>query len=254
MILAIDMGNTNVKLGIVQDENTIIEERIHTDDNQTSLEYAEHILHVLSLYNISEDEIEGAILSSVVPSLTPVLSAAVNKIFGFRPILVNSETKTSVHVREGYQKGIGADLLVTAEAVAADYPLPCVVVNMGTATTITIVDDTREFLGGVILPGMRTSLQALSTEAATLPDISLDKAGSTISLDTEECMRSGIVYGCAGQIDGIVSRMEEELGKDCNVVITGGMAKFCVPYCVHEVTEDETLMMKGLYKLYQLNV
>jgi len=254
MILAIDMGNTNVKIGIVRDINDIIEERIRTDANQTSLEYAEHILSILGLYDIDMKDIEGAILSSVVPSLTAVLSAAVNKLFGFRPIIVNCEMNTTVKLKDGEEmRGVGADLLVGAEAVVDSYPLPCVVVNMGTATTITVVNENREFLGGVILPGMKTSLQALSVGAATLPDISLDRPGSTISLNTEECMRSGIIYGNAAQIDGIVSRMEEELGKDCSVVITGGMSIFCVPYCNHEVFGEDKLMMKGLYKLYQLN-
>lgn len=254
MILAIDMGNSNVKIGIVKDENNVIEERIHTDNTHTSMEYAEHIISVLLLYGISRDEIEGAIISSVVPPLTAVVSAAVNKVFGFRPKIVNGNLNMTVTCSgTGDPNYVGADLLVAAEAVTTYYQLPCIIVNMGTATTVTLVDGTGDFRGGVILPGMKTSLQALSSGTAVLPEISLDEPGSTITLDTVECMRNGVIYGNAAQIDGIAERMEAELGERCNLVITGGMSRFCAPYCRHELIHDGMLMMKGLYRLYEEN-
>lgn len=254
MILAIDMGNSNVKIGIVEDEEHVIEERVHTDSTHTSLEYAEHILQVLSLYEIPKAKITGAVIASVVPPLTAVLSAAVNKVFGFRPMVVNGSLKTKVTFRGvDDPEYVGADLIAGAEAVFHEYPLPCIVVNMGTATTVTVVDKTGDFRGGVILPGMKTSLSALSDDAAILPEISLDEPGSPISLDTVECMRNGIIYGNAAQIDGIVARMEEELGEKCTVVATGGMARFCVPFCRHEVIPDRDLLMKGLYRIWMEN-
>lgn len=254
MILAIDMGNSNIKIGIVMDSGRVIEERIHTDKYHTSLEYAEHILQVFSLYGIGKSEISGAIIASVVPPLTAVLSAAVNKVLGFRPMIVTGNLKMKVTFRGVEDPGyVGADLVAAAEAVAHEYPLPCIMVNMGTATTIMVVDGTGDFRGGLILPGMKTSLDALTSDAAILPEISIDRPGSSITMNTEECMRNGIIYGCAAQIDGIVDRMEQELGQKCAVVATGGMSRFCVPFCRHEITQDRDLLMKGLYRIYQEN-
>lgn len=254
MILAIDMGNSNVKIGIVENEKKVIEERVHTDSTHTSLEYAEHILQLLGLYHVKKEEITGAVIASVVPPLTAVLSAAVNKVFGFRPMIVNGNLKTSVTFK-GVDDPcyVGADLVAGAEAVCREYPLPCIMVNMGTATTIMLVDKDGDFRGGSILPGMKTALSALSDDAAILPEISLDEPGSPITLDTVECMRGGIIYGNAAQIDGIVERMEEEIGEACTVVATGGMARFCVPYCRHGVILDKDLLMKGLYYIWTEN-
>jgi len=254
MILAIDMGNSNVKIGIVDDDCHVIEERVHTDSTHTSLEYAEHFLQVLEIYGIKKEQITGAIIASVVPPLTAVLSAAVNKVFGFRPMIANGRLNTKVTFNGTDDPGyVGADLVAGAEAVCHEYPLPCITVCMGTATTIMVVDKTGDFRGGVILPGMKTSLSALSDDAAILPEISLDEPGSPITLNTVECMRSGIIYGNAAQIDGIVERMEKELGEKCTVVATGGMARFCVPYCTHDVILDRDLLMKGLYYIWREN-
>ena len=249
MILAIDMGNSNIKIGIVKDKDHVIEERINTVYNSTSFEYAEHIENLFLHYGVRKEEFSGAIMSSVVPPLTAVLGAAVNKVLGVRPILVTNRLKTTV----SFPEPVGADLVVGAEAAYALYQSPCIIVNMGTATTITVVDRDGVFRGGVILPGMKTALNALSQNAATLPAISLGKPGSTISFDTDECMRSGIIYGSAGQIDAIVARMEAELGYECKIIATGGMARFCVPYCSRSVKLMSSLLMIGLMKIYEEN-
>ena len=249
MILAIDMGNSNIKIGLVTDKDHIIEERINTYYNSTSFEYAEHIMQMLAHYKVDKKEISGAIMSSVVPPLTAVLSAAVNKVLGFRPLLVGKSLKTEVR----FPEPVGEDLMVAAEAAYSLGYRPCIIVNMGTATTITVIDRDGVFRGGVILPGMKTALSALSQNAAILPAISLGKPGSTISFDTDECMRSGIIYGSAGQIDGIVSRMEKELGYACKIIATGGMARFCVPYCSRNVEQKSTLLMIGLMRIYEEN-
>lgn len=249
MILAIDMGNSNIKIGLVKDKDHIIEERINTYHNSTSFEYAEHIQSLLYHYGVDKKDIEGAIMSSVVPPLTAVLSTAVMKVVGFRPILVTKQLKTTVK----FPVPVGADLIVGAEAAYEICGAPCIIVNMGTATTLMVVDKDATFRGGVILPGMKTSLSALSQNAAILPAISLGKPGSTISFDTDECMRSGIIYGNAGQIDSIVGRMEKELGYECKIIATGGMAKFCVPYCSRNVKMKSSLLMIGLMKIYEEN-
>lgn len=250
MILAIDMGNTNIKIGLVKDSENIIEERISTEYDRTSLEYAEHIMFVLRFYDVKSTDISGAILSSVVPPLTAVLSAAVNKILGKRPLIVSNRLISEVN----YADGVGADLIAAAEAAHTFYGGSCIIANLGTATTVTVVTKECMFLGGAILPGMKTSLKALSSGTAVLPEISFDKPGSVISLDTVQCMRSGIIYGHAAQIDGIAKRMEEELGEKCTLLMTGGMARFCEPYLQHDVIRDDALIMKGLFRLYEENI
>lgn len=249
MILAIDMGNSNIKIGLVTDKDHIIEERFNTTPNSTSFEYAEHIESLLSHYGVRKEAFEGAIMSSVVPPLTAVLSAAVNKVLGFRPLIVTNQVNTTVE----FPSQVGADLVVGAEAAYTLYKSPCIIVNMGTATTVTVVDRDGVFRGGVIMPGMKTALTALSEKTATLPAISLGQPGSTISFDTDECMRSGIIYGNAGQIDAIVGRMEAELGYQCKIIATGGMARFCVPYCSRKVKTISSLLMIGLMKIYEEN-
>ncbi|MDO4809877.1 MAG: type III pantothenate kinase [Eubacteriales bacterium] len=254
MILAIDMGNSNVKIGVVKNPGEIFEERVKTEYDKTSFQYAADIFLMLQYYGFSKEEFDGAIISSVVPSLTPVLSAAVNKILGKRPLIVNGDMKMHVGLSGLADKtGLGADLIAAAEGAYKSYKLPCIIVNMGTATTMTMVDKDGEFRGGVILPGMKTSLNALTLSAAILPDIRLDHPGSTIGFNTEECMRNGIIYGNASQIDGITARMEEEIGEPCTVVATGGMAKFCVSACRRKVTLDDKIIMTGLLSLYELN-
>ena len=254
MILTIDMGNSNIKIGVVQDPEHLVEERVTTDYDKSSLEYATDIMSVLNFYEIEKERVEGAIISSVVPPLTGIVSTAVRKVLKTEPLLVSSKMKKTIHLSKfKYPKGVGPDLIVGAEAAYSRYRRPVIIINMGTATTLTVVDDNAEFLGGVIMPGMMLSLQSLSKNTASLPEISLEKPGRVISRDTEQCMRSGIVYGTAGQIDAVIDRMQEELGTECAMVATGGMARFAIPYCSHAIDRDDALMMKGLMRLYEQN-
>lgn len=254
MILAIDMGNSNIKIGIVRDAKDIIEERVTTAYDKTSLEYASDIMAVMGFHGVKKHEITGAIISSVVPPLTGTLVTAVRKVLGMDPLIVSNSIKMDIRLSKfKYPKGVGADLIVGAEAAYMNYKAPCIVINMGTATTITVVDDNAEFLGGSIMPGMKQSANCLSSSTATLPEIDLDKPGKAISRDTVQCMKSGVVYGIAGGIDAIVDKAVKELGKDCTIIACGGMAKFAIPYCRHKIKIDETLLMKGLLRLYELN-
>lgn len=256
MILAIDMGNSNIKIGIVSDRDNIIEERVTTAYDKTSLEYVSDIFSVLSLYNIPISNITGAIISSVVPPLTGVLNTAVRKAVGITPLMVASDMKMDIKLSKfKYKKGVGSDLIVGAEAAYMHYSTPCIIINMGTATTMTVVDEDGEFLGGSIMAGMKQSASSLSSSTSMLPEIDLDKPGRVISRDTVQCMKSGVVYGIAGGIDAIIDKMLLELGReDCGMVACGGMARFAIPYCRHKITIDDKLLMKGLMRLYELNV
>ena len=256
MILAIDMGNTNIKIGVVEDIDHIIEERVATAKTKSSLEYAQDILAVLNFHKIDVAGIDGAIVSSVVPALTGVVGTAVRKVTGLHPIIVSSDMNMDIGLHKfQYPKGIGPDLIVGMEAAYYYYGSPTISVNMGTATTVTLVDDYAEYCGGAILPGMRTSLNALTANAAMLPEISLEDPGRIISQNTVRMIRGGIIYGNAAQIDGLVERIENELGQKCNIVATGGMSRFVVPYTKNKdrIVRDDALLMKGLLRLYELN-
>jgi len=253
MILAIDMGNTNIVIGGIDSEKIYFSERITTTHVKTALEYAINIKNILEIHGLDKSQFEGAIISSVVPPLNATLSSAVNKIFGFRPKLVGSGMKTGMNIIMDNPKTVGSDLIVDAVAALKDYPCPIIVIDMGTATTMSVVDKSGNYTGGVILPGLKVSLDSLSSKTAQLPQISLDIPDKVIGKNTIDCMRSGIIYGTAGMLDGIIDRMEEELGEKATIVATGGLSRFVVPLCRHEIVYDEQLLMKGLMILYEKN-
>ena len=253
MILAIDMGNTNIVIGGIDSDRTYFVERITTDHVKTGLEYAVNIKNILEIHNIEKSQVKGAIMSSVVPPLNAPISSAVNKLFGFRPKLVGSGMKTGLNIIMDNPKTVGSDMIVDAVAVLKEYPLPAIVIDMGTATTMSVVDQKGNYVGGVIFPGRRVSLDSLSSKAAQLPSISLDIPKKVIGKNTIDCMRSGIMYGSAGMIDGIIDRMEAELGQDATIVATGGLSRFVTPLCRHKIHYDEALLLKGLWILYEKN-
>ena len=253
MILAIDMGNTNIVVGGIDSTQTYFVERITTDHMKTGLEYAVNIKNILEIHSIDKALVEGAIMSSVVPPLNAPISSAINKLFGFRPKLVGSGMKTGLNIIMDNPKTVGSDMIVDAVAVLKEYPLPAIVIDMGTATTMSVVDKKGNYTGGIIFPGLRVSLDSLSSKAAQLPSISLDIPKKVIGKNTIDCMRSGIMYGNAGMIDGIIERMEAELGGKATVVATGGLSRFVVPLCKHRIIYDEALLMKGLWILYEKN-
>ncbi|NBH73061.1 type III pantothenate kinase [Clostridiaceae bacterium] len=253
MILAIDMGNTNIVVGGIDSTRTYFVERITTDHVKTGLEYAVNIKNILEIHGIDKSLVEGAIMSSVVPPLNAPISSAINKLFGFRPKLVGSGMKTGLNIIMDNPKTVGSDMIVDAVAVLKEYPLPAIVIDMGTATTMSVVDKKGNYIGGIIFPGLRVSLDSLSSKAAQLPSISLDIPKKVIGKNTIDCMRSGIMYGNAGMIDGIIERMEAELGEKATIVATGGLSRFVVPLCRHNIIYDEALLMKGLWILYDKN-
>lgn len=253
MILAIDMGNTNIVIGCIDDEKIYFEERLSTEKTKTALEYAMGFKTVLELYDISVEEIEGAIISSVVPSLTKVLADAVIKIIGKAPFIVGPGLKTGLNIHMDNPRQVGSDLIVDAVAGIAEYGAPLVVIDMGTATTMSVVDKHKNYIGGVIMPGLRLSVEALASGAAQLFNVGLEAPKQIIGKNTSDCMKSGIVMGNAACIDGMIDRFEEELGYPVKVVATGGMAKVVIPLCRHEIVVDDSLLLKGLNVIYQKN-
>lgn len=253
MILAIDMGNSNIVIGAIDDKKTYFVERVTTNHGKTDLEYAINIKNILEIHSIPFSGIEGAIVSSVVPPLNSTIISAVKKIFGFKPMLVGSGMKTGLNIIMDNPKAVGSDMIVDAVAAIRNYSCPIIIIDMGTATTMSVVDSGGNYIGGVILPGLKVSLDSLSGKTAQLPYISLDTPGKVIGKNTIDCMRSGIMYGNAAMIDGIIERMEDELGMPASVVATGGLAPFITPLCKHHISYEDDLLLKGLLVLYNKN-
>ena len=253
MILAIDMGNSNIVVGGIDSDRVKSEDRLTTDRSRTNLEYAIYIKNILEIHGIDISRIEGIIISSVVPPLNNTITTAIKKITGKAPMLVGSGMKTGLNIIMDNPKTTGSDMIVDAVAALREYPAPLIVIDMGTATTMSVIDPAGNYIGGVILPGLRISLDTLSSRTAQLPQISLETPGQVIGKNTIDCMRSGIMYGTASMIDGIIDRMEAELGEKTTVIATGGLSRFVMPLCRHDIIIDNALLLKGLFILYQKN-
>ena len=253
MILGIDVGNTNVVLGILEDGKVLQTVRMRTESNATSAEHAIKISDLLHFMSVKPEDIEGSIISSVVPPATESIAEALWRLTGKKALIVGPGMKTGLNVRIDDPGTLGADLVVGAVAVIAFYSTPAIVIDMGTATTITVIDGRNAFRGGAILPGVKLSFSALVSGTSLLPDIYIEKPDKCIGTNTVDCMRSGAVLGTAAMIDGMIDRMEEELDEQCTLVATGGLASSVISCCNHDIVCDDDLLLKGLWILYQKN-
>ena len=253
MILAIDIGNTNIVLGCIDREKTYFIERVSTVRTKTELEYAIDIKNVLDIYHIKRGDVEGAIISSVVPQITNLVRLAAEKILHKEVMVLGPGLKTGLNILMDQPGQLGADLVADAVAGISEYPVPLIIFDMGTATTVSVVDSQKHYIGGMILPGIQISLDALTARASQLGGISIEAPRRVIGKNTVECMKSGILYSSAASIDGIIDRMEEELGQKATVIATGGLAKKIVPNCRRQVILDEDLLLKGLMVIYEKN-
>ena len=253
MLLAIDIGNTNIVIGCIQDDKILFEARIATDRTRTSDQYGVEIKNMLEAFGVKKEELRDCIISSVVPPVFNSVRTGVIKIIGKQPIVVGPGLKTGLNIQVDMPSQVGSDRIVIAVAALAEYEAPLILMDLGTATTIEVVEPGNVYMGGVIIPGVKVSVDALTSRAAQLPGISLDQPKHVIGKNTVDCMRSGIMYGTAGMIDGIVDRMEEELGHKSTLVATGGMAQFVTPLCKHDIILEKDLLLKGLNILYKKN-
>lgn len=253
MILAIDIGNSNVVIGGFENDKIEFTARIATDVTRTEEQYAVEIFQILHLYGYSAENMEGSIISSVVPQLTTVLKTALRKIIGKKPLVVGPGLKTGLNIKLDNPASLGADRVADTVAAINNYPLPLLVIDMGTATTMSVTNEKEEFIGGVIMPGLYLSLEALSSKASLLPHIDLIEPKSVIGKNTTDAMNSGMIYGTAATIDGMIDRIEQELGQKPTVIATGGLSKKIVPHCKHDIISDPNLLLKGLRILYYKN-
>lgn len=255
MILAIDLGNTSVTFGCIDEitGKTIFEERIHTDFEKTSIEYAVSIKTIMDIHNVNASDIIGGILSSSVPPVTRQVRNAAEMILGKSILEVGPGIKTGVDIKIDDPAALGPDLLVGAVAGMSEYGAPLILIDMGTATTISVITDQKRFIGGMIIPGVKVSINGLALRAAHLPDIAIKKPEKLINGGTVGAMQSGSIYGHAACIDGMVERIWDDLGYKTTVVATGGFARTVIPCCKQEIIIDSQLLMKGLLILYQKN-
>lgn len=253
MILAVDVGNTNIVIGCCKENKIEFVERLSTDPNATVLEYAISFKNVLELYGIGQEDIDGAIISSVVPSVTLTIKSAIKKIVNVDSMVIGPGLKTGVNITLDNPAQLGSDLVVDAAAGIAEYPLPLIIFDMGTATTVSVIDENKNYLGGMIIPGVNVSLNAMISQTSQLPRISLEPPKRIIGKNTIECMKSGILYSTAASLDGIIDRVESELGKKATVIATGGLAGSIIPHCTKKIILDDELLLKGLIVIYNKN-
>ena len=253
MILSIDIGNSNIYIGAYCDGGLLFLTHIVSEAGKTEVEYAVLLHHILHLHRLSEQNLKGAVISSVVPQLSPVLKAAVQLTSPVPVMQIGPGVKTGLNIRIDNPAQLGADFVAAAVGAFEKYPLPVIIVDFGTATKISIVDRSRSFIGGSIMPGVRVSLDALSNRAAQLPHISLEPPAPVIGTNTIDCMKSGVLLGNASMIDGMIERYEEKAGPAASIVATGESVDAVAPFCRHKLLVDKTLRLDGLYAVWKKN-
>jgi len=254
MLLALDIGNTNITLGGFEDGKLSFVARIATVSSRTEDEYAADIMNVFALRSIPRSKIDGAVIASVVPPLNAVMKKAVEFLFNVTPLFVGPGVKTGLSIHCDIPSSVGADIICDAVAANKLYSAPALVVDFGTATKMLVVDKSSAFAGVSIIPGVAMGNLALSSGTAQLPSVSLDPPASVIGKNTADSMRSGIIYGNAALVDGMIERIKAELGYDLPVYATGGLASLILPYCKNKITYDPDLVLKGLYFIYSKNL
>ena len=253
MILTIDIGNSNIVLGGVEGNDIRFEARLRTDATKTSDEYCIDLKMILEVYGVEKQDIEGSIIASVVPQVLNSMQTAVKKLTGKAALVVGPGLKTGLNIQIENPAQTGADLVVGCVAALREHKAPMIIVDMGTATTMIVLDKNSAMVGGCIMPGVKISMDALTDRTALLPGLQLDQPKKVIGRNTIDCMRSGIMMGAACTIDGMIERMEAELGYETTVIATGGIAKFVIPMCKKKIIYDKDLLVKGLATLYREN-
>ena len=253
MILTIDIGNSTITLGGVQGDEIRFECRINTDRVKTSDTYCIDLKTLFEIYGVELGTIEGVIIASVVPQVLNSVRTAIRKLLGTEPLVVGPGLKTGLNIKLENPGQMGADLVAAGVAALRELKPPRVIIDMGTATTMSVLDPEGAHLGGCVCPGLRISLEALTGRTSLLPGIQLDSPRQAIGRNTADAMRSGIMYGNAAMLDGMIDRFREETGWDFTVVATGGLAKRVVPLCRHRIVYDRHLIIKGLAALFRDN-
>lgn len=251
MLLAVDVGNTNTVLGVIDGDNLLFSGRIATKVDETEDDCAVRIYSFMQINSIKE--IDGAIISSVVPALNRTLLKAIKRVTGIDALVVGPGIKTGLNIRIDNPAELGADLVVGAVASIAKYPCPQIIFDLGTATTASVINKDGAYVGGAILCGVKTAINAINVGSALLPQVDISAPDKAICSNTIDCMKSGAVFGSAAMIDGLVNRFEEELGQKTTVIVTGGLGKTISKECKTNIIYDENLLIDGLKIIYNKN-
>lgn len=253
LVLAIDIGNSTTNVGLFdQDGSLVFRSAITTSRNATCDQCAISLLGLFFLYQADVKAISGAVISSVVPSVTANMCGAVERLSGKVPLLMGPGVKTGLNIKSDIHTQMGSDIVACSVAAIANYPTPLIVIDMGTAVTMSYLQD-KTYEGCVIMPGVRVALEALSERAAALPHISIEPPPSIFGHNTVDAMRAGVVYGNASMIDGMIDRLEEHSAPTVSVVATGGSAPEILKYCKRDIVYDADLLLCGLYLIYRKN-
>lgn len=253
MLLAVDIGNTNITLGLYDEEILLFTARLSTEIRRTADQYAIDIKDILSIHGCDYKNIEDAIISSVVPSVGKAVERAISMLCHIVPLTLAPGVKTGLHIKIDNPAQLGADLAAGAVGALSEYTMPCIVIDMGTASTISVLDKTGAFLGGAIAAGVNLTLKALTENTSQLPAINIECPQSVIGTNTADCMRSGLVLGTAAMLDGMIDRIEQELGETATVVATGGLSREIISHCCHSIIYNENLLLDGLRVIYEKN-
>ncbi|WP_134685221.1 type III pantothenate kinase [Brevibacillus migulae] len=253
MLLVIDIGNSNIVFGLYKGDDLAHHWRVATDRNKTEDEYGMLLYSLFSSVGLSFSRIAGVIISSVVPPLNLPLERMCLKYFQKKPLVIGPGIKTGLNIKADFPREIGADRIVNAVAAIHYYGTPAIVVDFGTATTISYIDEKGQYWGGAIAPGINVSAEALVSRAAKLPRIELAKPSSVIGRNTIASMQAGIFYGYIGMVDGIVNRMMQEQQVKAKVVATGGLSSLIANETESIDVVDPELTLKGLKLIYERN-
>lgn len=255
MLLAVDIGNTNTSVGLFdKDKRLLFLAALDTDRRKTADQISIDLINLFALYHYRLEELTDAIFCSVVPPMNFMMEKALTRLLGKPPVIVGPGVRTGLNIRMEIQSQLGADIVADAVAALEKYPAPIITIDMGTATSISLLMEGRRYEGGLLFPGVNVSLDALSNRAAQLPAISLQHPKALIGKNTEDSMCAGIVYGTASMLDGIIDRIQAQFpDKTFLVVATGGNAPVIVRYCRNSITYDKYLLMEGLCAIYERN-
>ncbi len=253
MVLCVDIGNTHIVSALYDGNELRLTARLKSDVTRTEDQYAAELLSIMNIRGIGAADIEGAIIGSVVPPLTTTLSRAIKMVCGEDALILGPGVKTGLNIRLDNPAECGADLVAGAVAAKAHYPLPVIIVDLGTASKVTAVGKEGDFLGGSIMPGVSTSMNALVSNASLLTDFELGPPANAIGRNTPDCLRSGAVLGFAFMIDGMCRRFMKEIGCETSVVSTGGLSHLITPYCETRMEHRDDLVTEGLRLIYMKN-
>lgn len=256
MLLAVDIGNSTTDVGLFDEQKNLrFLASLDTDRRKTADQISVDLMNLFTLYHCDFKDVTGSIICSVVPSMDGVMEKALTQLLGQAPVLVGPSIKTGLNFRVTWERQVGADIIADVVAALEKFPPPIICIDMGTATTINVISERGVYEGGLFLPGVHVALESLCHRAALLPDISLRAPKGLIGKESEECMLSGIVYGNAAMLDGLIDRIREMFyGQEVHVVATGGNAPMIVRYCRNSIVYDQNLLMDGLWSIYHRNL